>query len=257
MSETVHIVIPCFNEANRLCKQVFVDFITENRQVSILFVNDGSNDDTQNILENICDHEPGRFHLLNLETNRGKAEAVRRGFVEAFTWKPTFVAMWDADLSTPLTMVIEFREFMKSNRTLFLVMGARVKLLGRNIKRSGTRHILGRLAATLISFTLNLDVYDTQCGAKMFIVNDLTRTIFGYPFQSTWIFDVEVIARIIKGSLEDPNRLIYEFPLLEWNEVGGSKIRPNHYAKSLYNVSAQSGQKLREKVVSCPTGVII
>lgn len=231
------IVVPCYNEANRLRKEVFLDFIEHNQRISILFVNDGSNDDTLDILENICSHAPRRLHLFDLDTNRGKAEAVRTGFVEAFKWEPSFIAMWDADLSTPLSAVIEFREFMRNNETVLLVMGSRVKLLGRNIKRSSSRHVLGRLAATLISYTLNLDVYDTQCGAKLFRVNDLTKTIFRYPFQSTWIFDVEVIARLIKATNSKPDtpphNLIYEIPLHEWSEVGGSKIRPSHYAKSL------------------------
>ncbi len=234
------IVVPCYNEASRLRQEVFLHFIEDNQQLSILFVNDGSNDDTRHILGNLCSQAPRRLHLFNLDTNRGKAEAVPTGFVEAFKWAPNFVAMWDADLSTPLSAVIEFREFMRHNETVLLVMGSRVKLLGRNIKRSCSRHILGRLAATLISYTLSLDVYDTQCGAKLFRVNNLTKTIFKYPFKSNWIFDVEVIARLIKeiGSihLNSPHQLICEIPLREWSEVGGSKIRPSHYAKSLIDL---------------------
>ena len=112
-------------------------------------------------------------------------------------------------------------------------MGSRVKLLGRSIRRSNLRHILGRLSATLISLTLELEVYDTQCGAKLFRVNALTKQIFSRAFQSTWIFDVELIARIIRANSETPDRLIYEFPLKEWTDIAGSKIRPSHYFKSL------------------------
>lgn len=227
------IVIPCYNEANRLRKEILVDFIRHNEDLKVLFVNDGSNDSTLEVLRNICSEDSGQLYLLDLPQNVGKAEAVRLGFMKAFTMEPTFVAMWDADLSTPLGEVIQFREVLINNQNILLVMGSRVKLLGRNITRSGLRHILGRLSATLISLTLRLDVYDTQCGAKLFRVNALTKEIFGHPFQSTWIFDVELIARIIKANLENPNLLIYEFPLHEWTEVAGSKIRPSHYCKSL------------------------
>ncbi|MGC8603952.1 MAG: glycosyltransferase [Desulfomonilaceae bacterium] len=234
--ETV-IVVPCYNEANRLREKAFLDFINDRERLCILFVNDGSNDGTLDILRNICNHAPHRLHLLNLDTNRGKAEAIRSGFIEAIKWGPNFIAMWDADLATPLSMVIEFLEFMRNNESVILVMGSRVKLLGRRIERSRSRHILGRLAATLISYTLKLEVYDTQCGAKLFRVNDLTRSIFNSPFLSTWIFDVELIARLIqarKGKEKTPlDQLICEIPLHEWIDVGGSKIRPGHYARSL------------------------
>lgn len=234
--ETV-MVVPCYNEVNRLRKGAFLDFIDHNDGLVVLFVNDGSSDGTLDVLKNICQHDSGRLRLLHMDTNRGKAEAVRNGFVEAFKWGPDYVALWDADLSTPLTAVIEFLDFMRKNQTVILAMGSRVKLLGRNIKRSRSRHVLGRLAATLISYTLNLDVYDTQCGAKLFRVNDLTKAIFERPFRTSWVFDVELIARMIQAKKETDDtpvdQLICEIPLNEWIDVGGSKIRPSHYVKSL------------------------
>jgi dolichyl-phosphate beta-glucosyltransferase len=226
-------VIPCYNEANRLRKELLTDFIRYNEEITMLFVNDGSKDHTLEVLRNICSENPGRLYLLDLPENLGKAEAVRLGFIEAFLMEPAFVGMWDADLSTPLDEVIYFLEVLTNNDNIFLVMGSRVKLLGRSIRRSGLRHILGRLSATLISFTLELEVYDTQCGAKLFRVNDLTKDIFSRPFQSTWLFDVELIARIIKANSDTPDRLIYEFPLKEWTDIAGSKIRLSHYFKSL------------------------
>ncbi len=229
-------VVPCYNEANRLRQEIFVDFIKHNRHMKMFFVNDGSNDRTLEVLRNICNEDSERLYLLDLPENVGKAEAVRLGFMQAFAMDPTFVAMWDADLSTPLGEVIQFTEVMINNPKFLLVMGSRVKLLGRNIKRSSLRHIIGRLSATLISFTLRLDVYDTQCGAKLFRVSALTKEIFSRPFQSTWIFDVELIARIIKANPQNPNKLIYEFPLHEWTEVAGSKIRSGHYLKSLFEL---------------------
>ena len=107
-------------------------------------------------------------------------------------------------------------------------MGSRVKLLGRKIDRRRSRHYLGRIFATAVSTVLGLDVYDTQCGAKLFRVTPFIRALFEHPFLSRWIFDVEIIARLIQAkrgkNLPQADRVIYEFPLMEWRDVQGSKL---------------------------------
>ena len=85
-----------------------------------------------------------------------------------------------------------------------------------------------------MSLVLGLRVYDTQCGAKMFRVTPDLRPIFGEPFRSRWIFDVEILARLIAARRgDDSARLenyIYELPLMEWRDVHGSKLRGSDFA---------------------------
>ena len=106
---------------------------------------------------------------------------------------------WDADLATPLSTIIEFIEKFQSSRALVAVCGSRILRLGASIHRSVFRHYFGRVFATVASNILNISVYDTQCGAKLFRTEH-AGLIFSEHFISRWFFDVELFARSIAGT---------------------------------------------------------
>jgi hypothetical protein len=140
------------------------------------------------------------------------------------------VGYFDADLATPLSEIAPMAEFFEAPN-VHLVMGSRVKLLGRNVSRSPLRHYLGRVFASSASLILGLDVYDTQCGAKILRNTASMRTLFEHPFSVTWTFDVELLARLSvlarRGEVPAPEQSVVEHPLSEWRDVSGSKLRPH------------------------------
>jgi dolichyl-phosphate beta-glucosyltransferase len=83
------------------------------------------------------------------------------------------------------------------------------------------------------SLVLRLTVYDTQCGAKFFRATPTLAAAIADPFLSRWIFDVELLGRLLTGSASTPplqvNQVVEE-PLLSWRDVPGSKLRPGHAA---------------------------
>jgi hypothetical protein len=104
-----------------------------------------------------------------------------------------------------------------------------VALLGHRIRRSATRHYLGRVYATASSLILGLQVYDTQCGAKVFRATPALRAALQDPFRSRWAFDVELLARLTRGTGTVPPvaaEALLEVPLEQWADVGGSKMGP-------------------------------
>ncbi len=233
------IVVPCYNEAARLRAEAFAQFLSSpaSRGIQLLFVNDGSRDATLPILQALRSRFPSQIRVLDKQPNGGKAEAVRHGMLHALGLGGCeMTGFWDADLATPLAQIPDLAAVLMRNPVLTMVFGARVRLLGREIHRQPVRHYLGRCFATLASLLLRLPIYDTQCGAKLFRVTPELAAVLAEPFQSRWIFDVELLARYMvrhRGDSDLVRDHIYEYPLPEWTDVAGSKVRPADFFKAM------------------------
>ncbi len=225
----VVIVIPCYNEALRLDTRRFLQFATRHPRIRFVMVDDASTDQTLDVLHSLEARNPGQFDVLPLDTNGGKAEAVRKGLLRGFSQNPLAVGFWDADLATPLEAIPEMLQVLDRDRSINLVFGSRMPLLGRQIQRKPWRKKMGWLFATVASQVLGLNVHDTQCGAKLIRVNPITKQVFADPFSSGWIFDVELFARwLCLDGRTNPDSA-YEFPLARWQDVDGSKLRVKDY----------------------------
>ena len=227
MQSTI-LVVPCYNEADRLDMDAFRTFSDATSEIGFMFVDDGSRDRTWDALGGLEAERPTVFRRMRLERNSGKAEAVRLGMaacLDVAEGTPRYVGFWDADLATPLAVAPDLASILDARPDTDAVFGSRVRLLGRNIERHLSRHITGRVFATFASLLLRLPVYDTQCGAKLFRAGEPLRDVLSDPFLTRWIFDVEMIARMQRTG----RARIYEFPLPEWRDEGGSKIRFRHY----------------------------
>lgn len=227
------IVIPCYNEAVRLRTEEFVAFGQTEAHVSLCLVNDGSTDDTRAVIGRILTQLPDQAFCLDLKTNSGKAEAVRQGMLYASRHIPAdLLGFWDADLSTPLSELRHLTCGFNRRPTPMAVFGSRVKRLGTDIVRKSSRHYLSRFFATAASLVLGLPVYDSQCGAKLFR-KEYVATLFNEPFLTTWLFDVEILARMNRAyGVERTSCGIYEAPLNAWRDVGGSKLRFTNFLKA-------------------------
>jgi dolichyl-phosphate beta-glucosyltransferase len=222
------VVVPCYNEEERLDAGAFESFARARPDVTFLFVDDGSRDGTHDLLQRIVQRHPGHFALLALDQNRGKAEAVRQGLLDACRRGAKYAGFWDADLATPLDELPGFVALLDEKPHLEMVFGSRVKLLGRFIHRKTARHYFGRGFATLAALALGLPLYDTQCGAKLFRVSPRFEGLLQDRFIGGWIFDCEIVARAIRSrrgtSLPPVRDVIYEHPLTAWRDVDGSKV---------------------------------
>ncbi len=217
------VIIPFYNESNRIETAVFDATFRNYPFYDFILVDDGSNDDTLQKLKAFSHHE--NIAVLPLPVNSGKAEAIRSAVMNSARYD--YIAYFDADFSTPIDQLKKLIDFAQEHEKYKIVMGARIKLIGNEVKRSFWRHYFGRVFATLISkFILDTPIYDTQCGAKV-IQYATAVQLFEKPFFTRWLFDVELLLRLKKT--DNIEAVVIEIPLDKWIEMGNTKIKTTEF----------------------------
>lgn len=222
----IALAVPCYNESVRMSPGRWLDFLADADSTGIhfFFANDGSTDGTRRLLDDLC-AKTDRAHLLDFDSRRGKGEVIRQAMLKILASREQgdvsfdYVGFWDADLATPLGELPGMRRLAREH-AFDAIFCSRVRRLGAIIQRNPIRHVLGRVFATAASFMLDLPVYDTQCGAKIFRADALAQVV-REPFASSWIFDVEIVLRMKQRGFVR----LYEHPVSAWAEIPGSKMK--------------------------------
>ncbi|WP_282041566.1 response regulator [Winogradskyella flava] len=220
----VGVVIPCYNEEERLLSDEFLSFIDKNSGYHLCFVNDGSKDKTLEVLHKLRQGREDFITVYDCEKNGGKAEAVRLGMLHMAEKEDLdYIGFLDADLSTDLT---DFDDLVKTieNSSFKIVSGSRISRMGANITKESARKIISLTINFIIRKILSMDFKDTQCGAKIFH-KDVIDIAFRKKFVTQWIFDVEIFKRItIHFGIETAKSMLCEQPLKRWIHADGSKL---------------------------------
>ncbi len=229
------IVIPCFNEGKGISNSEYSNFLNNNPQVLICFVNDGSKDNTLEVLNVLNAKYETQIHILCLEKNSGKAEAVRAGINYCNThFQHQYIGYLDADLATTLEEFIDLRNYLQDE--IVFSFGSRIRKIGSTIERENSRFLIGRVIATFISNILDIKVYDTQCGSKLF-TRAISEQLFEKKFISRWLFDVELFYRmILLFGREKAIQKMLEIPLKLWVEKGDSKVKLSYGLKLWFDL---------------------
>lgn len=221
---TIGIVVPAFNEESRW-NLPYWQHVLADTAYEFLFVDDGSTDNTRNVVASLVDELGGR--VLSLDENRGKGEAVRLGLLDLLASNEYLgVGFLDADGAFGVSDVSGLAEVF-SRRVVDgdfnAVWASRVALAGRDIRRSASRHYLGRAMATVLSAGFDQFPYDTQAGFKVFSAGDPLRACLATPFATRWLFEIELMTRWAK--LTGMPLRIWEQPVYRWHDIAGSKVR--------------------------------
>ncbi|WP_035084022.1 response regulator [Aquimarina latercula] len=220
----VGVVIPCYNEEKRLLSKEFIDFTNSNLGYHLCFVNDGSTDDTLNVLLELSKGREDSISVYNCEKNGGKGEAVRQGVLHLAKDKQLdYIGYLDADLST------DFRDFDDLVQTIAtsdfkIVSGSRMSRMGADITKESARKIISKTINLIIRNILGMSFNDTQCGAKI-MDKEVFNELFKEKFITRWLFDVEIFMRMRKFyGKKKAASYICEQPLKRWIHADGSKL---------------------------------
>ena len=221
----VGVVIPCYNEEERLLSKEFTDYIDKNTGYHLCFVNDGSKDKTLEVLNNLRKGREDFITVYDCEKNGGKAEAVRQGMLYMAKQEDLdYIGFLDADLSTDLADFDDLVTTIENNANYRIVSGSRISRMGADIHKESARKIISMSINYIIRKILSMDFNDTQCGAKIFH-KDVINISFDKKFVTQWIFDVEIFRRItLHFGLDKAKEMLCEQPLKRWIHADGSKL---------------------------------
>lgn len=182
MNIFLSIIVPVFNESKRIknIHQIIKYLKSKDFASELVVVSDGSTDDTLKKLLNF--KRKYRFKILNLDSNRGKGYAIKKGMLEA---RGKYRLFTDIDLSVPID---EFDEFIPLLKRYDIIIGIRKNKL--IIHQPKLRELLGKGFTYLSNKVLNVNVSDFTCGFKCFSKRSAEQ-IFGRLTVNRWGFDAE------------------------------------------------------------------
>lgn len=220
------VVIPAYNEASRLPSSLttVMHYLEGcNYTYEVLVVDDGSDDDTADLVEQMGGDHPHVRAIRN--PHRGKGFAVRTGMLAA---TGRFVLYSDADFSAPIEEVEKLLPYLEGR--FHIAIGSREGAGARRYDEPGYRHLMGRVFNTFVRLVALPQFKDTQCGFKAFR-HDATQALFRslhlYGDNAADVkgamvtgFDVEVLYLALKWGYR-----VKEVPV-QWYYSAGTKVNP-------------------------------
>jgi len=189
----VSIVVPVFNEAQSL--PILQDKIVEamaasERDWEILFVDDGSKDDSFAVLEQLAAEDPDHIRVLSFRRNFGQTTAIAAGIDHSIG---DVIVMIDADLQNDpgdIPMLLD-----KLDEGYDLVSGWRISRKDTFI----TRTLPSKIANGLISYVTGVKLHDYGCSLKAYRREVLTGfRLYGEMHRFIPAYASSVGAKIIE-----------------------------------------------------------
>lgn len=187
------VVIPVYNEeevVNECYSRIKKVMDSTNERYEIIFVNDGSRDNTRQLLKEIC-RVDGNVKMIDFSRNFGHQSAITAGMNYSVG---KAVVVIDADLQDPPEVILRMLE--KWREGYQVVYGKRLKREGESIFKRTTAKVFYRLLARLTEFDIPVDAGDFRlidrkvCDAlnKMDEKNRYVRGIISWlGFNTTYV----------------------------------------------------------------------
>ena len=232
------IVIPAYNESRRIVPTLtrVLRYVAEQGwDAEIIVVNDGSRDDTAEMVRGFVERNP-MMRLVENPGNHGKGYSVRNGMLQA---RGEVLLFSDADLSSPIEEAPKLFQALSDGADV--AIGSRWLRAELQTERQPVyRQFFGRIFNLILWVVLGLNFKDTQCGFKAFS-RRAAEAIFPRQRIERWGFDPELIflaqnhdLKVVEvpvrwahdekstiSPLRDGLRMFLEVLKIRWNSISG------------------------------------
>ncbi len=203
------IIIPVFNEEERI-KPFLKELKLESRNNwEMIFVDDGSRDKSLDLIKN---SGIANLKIVSYQKNRGKGYAVRKG-VEASNGK--YVLFIDADGSIHPSEIKKMLLLLKKHD---FVVGNRASK-DSEVEQPLLRKFFGFCFNAYSNFLFGLSIRDKLCGFKGF-KSATAKKLFRNLESDRWIFDIEIFFKAKNRGIE-PHRMP-----IKWEHRDKSRMKP-------------------------------
>lgn len=225
-------MIPAYNEAARISGSLerliaWLDGPDWKGGAEILVVDDGSRDDTPNLVEEAgaetseISAEAGGgsavvVRLLRNGVNRGKGYSIKHGALLA---TGTYLLLSDADFSTPIESLPALLGPVESGACAIAIGSRGLPDSNIEVRQPAWREAMGRTFNRLVRGLTGLPFMDTQCGFKV-MRREVAAPLFRAARIERFAYDVEILYLARKAGLA-----VQEIPVL-WRNAAGSKVHP-------------------------------
>lgn len=195
-----YILIPALNPGKVL--EILISEIRQYSDLTILIVDDGSNPSISLKLQNL--------KIIRNENNKGKGNALKKGFEWGLKHKLKYVITLDSDGQHSPTVL---KEFIEINEDIDFCLGYREFSNNMPIHRRLSNY----LTSKLVSIRVKKKILDSQCGYRSYNLQTIAPINF---VETGFMFETEILLKSINRSTKINNILI---PTIYGDEI--SSIR--------------------------------
>ena len=176
----VCVIIPTYNNAGTIAR-----VISDVRKytANILVVNDGSTDDTQEIIEKIKG-----INIIGYDKNIGKGYAIRQGFRKALELGYDYAITMDADGQHFADDLPKFLDTLKEHPDNLIIGSRNIEAKGM----PGKNTFANKFSNFWFKFETGISLPDTQSGYRLYPVKLYRNTRF---YTKKYEFEIEVLVR--------------------------------------------------------------
>lgn len=186
----ISIIIPTFNEEEKILSTINETVkVLDNlgREFELVIIDDGSIDNTYNLVKNRLDIFNGRVKIKKYDINMGKGYAIKYGFNFV---SGEYVLFLDADMDIQPLHIKRFLDLMDKHKADIVIGSKRHK--DSKVDYPIIRKIYSTCYYFLIRILFNLPVKDTQTGFKLFRYSVLKNCLNKIVVKK-YAFDLEIL----------------------------------------------------------------